>query len=196
MTDKYTLYLGDCLEYLKTMPDKSVDAVITDPPYPDYYVELYKQTPIDFLLSINCRQLIFWSKSEDFPLDYSAVHIWNKNPSNHGAQYERIFERNGGKHYKVFTYYMINSWLAASWQHDIFTEHPSQKPIGLIRKLVEDFTHKGDTIFDPFMGSGTTGVACMQLGRNFIGCEIDEGYFGIAEKRIKQAAAQEVLFTI
>jgi site-specific DNA-methyltransferase (adenine-specific) len=55
-------------------------------------------------------------------------------------------------------------------------------------------TQPGETIFDPFMGSGTTGVACMQLGRNFIGCEIDPGYFAIAQKRISDAAAQPALF--
>jgi site-specific DNA-methyltransferase (adenine-specific) len=51
-----------------------------------------------------------------------------------------------------------------------------------------------DTIFDPFMGSGTTGVACVQTGRNFIGCEIDAGYFKIAEKRIAEAQLQPMLF--
>jgi site-specific DNA-methyltransferase (adenine-specific) len=50
-----------------------------------------------------------------------------------------------------------------------------------------------NTIFDPFMGSGTTGVACMQLGRRFIGCEIDPGYFEIARKRIEAAASQMIM---
>ena len=62
-----------------------------------------------------------------------------------------------------------------------------------MRYIVELLTEISQTIFDPFMGSGTTGVACMQLGRNFIGCEIDANYYAIAEKRIKQAAAQILL---
>jgi site-specific DNA-methyltransferase (adenine-specific) len=62
-----------------------------------------------------------------------------------------------------------------------------------MRTLIENFTLSQDVIFDPFMGSGTTGVACMQLGRNFIGCEIDPTYYAIAEKRIKQAASQMLL---
>jgi site-specific DNA-methyltransferase (adenine-specific) len=194
-TDKYELYLGDCLEYMKSMPDKSVDAVITDPPYPDYYLDMYryKDGLIKFLELINCRQLIFWSAKFAFPLDYSAIHIWDKK-TGAGSEYERIFERNGQKNFKVFRYYLINSTVAASFTGDVFTGHPSQKPIRLLRDLIEEYTDTSDTIFDPFMGSGTTGVACMQLGRNFIGCEIDEGYFRIAEKRIAQAAMQELLF--
>jgi DNA modification methylase len=62
-------------------------------------------------------------------------------------------------------------------------------------KLIERLTKEQDTIFDPFMGSGTTGVACVQLGRSFIGCEIDEKYFNIAKKRIEGAQMQEPLFT-
>jgi DNA modification methylase len=62
-----------------------------------------------------------------------------------------------------------------------------------MRWCIENYTAAGATIFDPFMGSGTTGVACMQLGRRFIGCEIDPAYFAIAEKRIRQAAAQMLL---
>ena len=71
--------------------------------------------------------------------------------------------------------------------------HPSPKPIEYMQKLVERLTKAGDTIFDPFMGSGTTGVAAIQLGRNFIGCEISEDYFAIAEKRIKEATLQPQL---
>jgi len=59
-----------------------------------------------------------------------------------------------------------------------------------MRWLIENGTDQGATVLDPFMGSGTTGVACVQAGRNFIGCEISEEYFRIAEKRIAQAAAQ------
>jgi len=72
--------------------------------------------------------------------------------------------------------------------------HPTEKPEELMQMITDNSTRKGDTILDPFMGSGTTGVACMQLGRRFIGCEIDAGYFKIAEKRISEAAAQPALF--
>ena len=72
-------------------------------------------------------------------------------------------------------------------------EHPTQKPISLYSKWIELFTNPGDTVLDPFMGSGTTGVACMKLGRNFIGIEKDAGYFKIAERRIAEAQAQLAL---
>jgi len=62
-----------------------------------------------------------------------------------------------------------------------------------MRWAIENYTNEGDTILDPFMGSGTTGVACVQTGRNFIGCEIDPTYFAIAEKRIKEAQEQLAL---
>lgn len=74
--------------------------------------------------------------------------------------------------------------------------HPTQKPVALMKWVLENYTNPGDTIFDPFMGSGTTGVACMQTGRKFIGCEIDEKYFAIAKKRIEDAAAQLHLFEV
>lgn len=187
-----TLILGDCLEVMKDIPDKSIDAVITDPPYPDYYIDLYKYDSgrIKAIEKFSCVQLVFWSKLVDFILDFTAIHIWNKNPSNHGAQYERIFERNGKKQFKVFTYYMVNSTVAAQMTNDVFINHPSQKPINLIRKLVEDYSKPIDTILDPFMGSGTTGVACVQTGRKFIGIEISEQYFNIAVERIRKAQQQ------
>ena len=73
-------------------------------------------------------------------------------------------------------------------------DHPTQKPMGVISPLVEVSTALGQTILDPFMGSGTTGVACVNLGRKFIGIEIDEKYFDIACKRIEAAYAQPRLF--
>ena len=73
------------------------------------------------------------------------------------------------------------------------TEHPCPLPEGLVERVLILCTEPEWTIFDPFMGSGTTGVACMRLGRNFIGCEIDPGYYAIAEKRIREASAQMLL---
>jgi len=73
--------------------------------------------------------------------------------------------------------------------------HPSIKPLDLMRGIIERVSLPGDTIFDPFMGSGTTGVAAIQLGRKFIGCEKEKEYFEIAESRISQAVYQPSLFT-
>lgn len=191
MNKNVELHLGDCLEVMRGMADKSVDAVITDPPYPDYYADeyLYREGLIDFLTELDCRQFVFWSAKVEFPLDYSAIHIWDKK-LRAGSHYERIFERNGHATYTVFTHCSNNNQITGQMLRDPYTGHKSQKPIALIRELVEKFTNEGDTILDPFMGSGTTGVACVQTGRNFIGIEIDPDYFAIAEKRIKEAQAQ------
>jgi len=72
--------------------------------------------------------------------------------------------------------------------------HPTQKPVPLLQEWVSDFTDAGETILDPFMGSGTTGVACAQMGRKFIGIEREPKYFDIACERIERAYAQGTLF--
>jgi DNA modification methylase len=71
--------------------------------------------------------------------------------------------------------------------------HPTQKPIQAITPLVE-YAPDGGAVIDPFMGSGTTGVACMQLGRKFIGIELHEPYFDIACERIENAQRQQRMF--
>ncbi len=73
-------------------------------------------------------------------------------------------------------------------------QHPTQKPVALMEYLIKTYTNEGDLVLDNCMGSGTTGVACINTNRNFIGIELDKGYFDIAEKRIKKA--QEKRFNI
>lgn len=75
------------------------------------------------------------------------------------------------------------------------TIHPTQKPIALFEYLLKTYTNEGMTIFDPCMGSGTTGVACINTNRNFIGIEKDETYFNIAKNRIEQQLLSPELFT-
>src|SRR5690554_5707166 len=72
--------------------------------------------------------------------------------------------------------------------------HPTQKPVALMEYLIRTYTNEGDTVLDNCMGSGTTGVACANTGRNFIGIEMDACYFDIAKKRIESAQRQENLF--
>ena len=188
MESKIKLYLGDCLEIMPTLTE--TDNIITDPPYPDNYQDEYQYQDgiVKILDEFTCRQLVFWSAKIDFPLDYSAIHVWDKVVGI--GNYERIFERNGHKQFKVYRAQPITSEIRAIRSKDIFTEHKSQKPIYLMRILVERYSDPGATILDPFMGSGTTGVACVQTGRNFIGIEIEPKYFEIAEKRIKEAQLQ------
>ena len=68
-----------------------------------------------------------------------------------------------------------------------FGKHPTQKPESLIQHFVEILSNPNDTVLDPFMGSGTTGVVSKRTDRNFIGIELDEGYFKIAQDRIQEA---------
>jgi site-specific DNA-methyltransferase (adenine-specific) len=200
------LYLGDCLEYMKSMPAGSVDAVITDPPYG---IGLINSCPVggrnekhkdvswdietpnkDCFIEIEriSKTQIIWGANYLNCFRGGGAIVWDKlQPLPDSSQCE-IASVSGYK--KVFKY--TQRWT--NFVNTKETDHPTEKPILLFIWLLENFTKLGDTIFDPFMGSGTTGVACMQLGRNFIGCEIDPKYFAIAEKRIKNASLQPQLF--
>jgi DNA modification methylase len=177
------------------LPTIKFDAIITDPPYPDYMAEEYHYYDglLDWVKNYNCPQIIFWSAKVDFPLDYTAKHIWDKK-CGVGSMYEIILERNGGKAYKVYNHYFINSTVAASFAKDEYYDHPSQKPLALMRKLVLENTKEGDTIFDPFMGSGSTALAAIMEGRNFIGCELNEKYFKMVEGRLSRFKNAPTLF--
>lgn len=73
------------------------------------------------------------------------------------------------------------------------TPHPTQKPVKLLKHFIEAYTDEGDTVLDFTMGSGSTGVACMETNRNFIGIELDENYYNIAKQRIQKAKEQRKL---
>jgi len=198
------LYLGDCLEVMKSMPDKSVDAVITDPPYgigedirkadasgrteftttkrwdlkiPDkeYFEEMFR---------IGNDQVI-WGGNYfvDYLRNSRCWLIWDKMQKFSGADAELAWT-SFDKSTKVFRKSRVE------FHSEEKKMHPTQKPLSLMKWVLENYTNEGDTILDPFMGSGTTGVACVQTGRNFIGIEIDPTYFAIAERRIKEAEAQ------
>ena len=186
-----TLYLGDCLDILPHLP--KVDAVITDPVYPrlDYG---WSYVPIEKLGFGECRQFYFWLQPpEPFPLHFTAMHIWSKANVHIGQLelWEAIYEVNGQKIGSVIRDSSINCEMNAQLNGDIYYKHPCQKPIKLMRKLV---ARTAGVIIDPFMGSGTSGVACMNLGRKFIGIEIEPKYFEIACERIENAQRQQRMF--
>lgn len=184
-----TLYLGDCLEILPTLG--KVDAVVTDPPYPDFLAAQfgYSKEMVSRALAGDAHQFVFWSATAAFPLDWTAIHIWHKPNGQSIKHYERIFERNGGVSCKVFR---VAAILPNYTQYAAeCVDHPTQKPNKLVRNLVN---RTEGTILDPFMGSGTTGVACAKLGRRFIGVEIEPKYFDIACKRIEEAYKQPDMF--
>jgi hypothetical protein len=184
------LFLGDCRDILPGLP--KVDAVVTDPPYPGYdygwpIVDL-TMLPITALHGFYC-----WPPLAEFPLVFSARHIWSKSNVCVGdvEPYEAIYEVNGAAFCAVFRHAVINCEMNATINADEYHNHPTQKPIKLMRKLCR--RTKG-TILDPFMGSGTTGVAAVKLGRKFIGIEIEPKYFDIAVRRISAALSQPDLF--
>ena len=228
------LHLGDCLEVMRGMADKSVDCVVTDPPYgigykmnaPNKQTNGHRNTSRTFgvdaldtswiadayrVLKPNTCAYVFtrwdvlhiWRAAiEDAGFSVAQRLIWDKSHWGagdlryYGSQIEDVlFCRKGnptmawaGRRGNVFksttrAFYPERSDL-----------HPTQKPESVMTSFVLDSTQPGDTILDPFMGSGTTGVACIKTGRNFIGCEIDPTYHAIAQRRIEDAAAQPMLF--
>jgi len=187
-----TLYLGDCRDILPTLP--RVDLICTDPPYPDFLAEEfgYEEDALRVVEELCCQQYVFWSPKADFPLDRTACHIWHKTGAGDIASYERIFERNGGKSYLVFTGNSISNPVMARFAKDEWFAHPTQKPVSLMMALVS--RTEAQIILDPFMGTGTTGVASLKLGRRFIGIEREPKYFDIACKRIEDAQRQGDFF--
>jgi DNA modification methylase len=190
------LHLGDCLEYMKSMADKSVDAVITDPNYglgiaanpvrqkhekKDWDNDVPDLACFDEVFRVSNNQIIWGGNYFSLPPHKNFI-IWDKyQPENFTLAMCEMAWTSFDEPAKIFRY---------SVQREGANVHPTQKPVALMKWQIERYTKEGDTIFDPFMGSGTTGVACVQTGRNFIGCEIDEGYFKIAEKRIHDAQQQ------
>jgi site-specific DNA-methyltransferase (adenine-specific) len=185
-----TLYLGDCREILPAVP--KVDAVVTDPPYPGYDYG-WPIPPLESLGLEYCRGFYFWPAMTPFPMAYTAMHIWSKANVNIGdrERYEVIYEVNGNKGCGVYRASAVNCKMNATLNGDKFYGHPTQKPIRLLNRIVRQV--KG-IVLDPFMGTGTTGVACINVGRPFIGIELDPKFYEIALERITAATSQQRLF--
>ena len=224
---------GDCLELMKTIPDKSIDAIICDLPYGttsnkwDSIINLddlwaqYKrickgaivltaQTPFDKVLGCSNLKMLkyewIWAKengtgflnAKKAPLKNheNVLVFYEKQPtynpqmrtgfkpytqkagrasSNYRPQIGNIVTQSNGDRYPL---------SVIEFKRDKDKVHPTQKPVGLMEFLIKTYTNQGDTVLDNCMGSGTTGVACKNLGRKFIGIEQDANYFQIASKRI------------
>ena len=198
-----TLYLGDCREVLPTLG--RVDAVVTDPPYgigEDGGVFRCRKGQ-----NIRVHAKMGWDSSRpgksifDLMLNVSDEQIiWGGNyfadylpPSKGWLYWQKLM---GGD----FSDGEL-AWTSRDRALREFTkcpkgqgsEHPTQKPVAVMEWCL-GFLPNAHTILDPFMGSGTTGVACARLGRRFIGCEIEPRYFDIACRRIEEAYRQPRLF--
>ena len=203
-----TLYCGDCLDIMPTLG--KVEAVVTDPPYgigfkyeshddsSDNYPEMMKSA-VGACLSL-CDGPQFWFQGmpqagrwhEWFPEGFrqmAACKTFVQMRKGHvqWAHDPVIFwEGTGGVDET------LRDWIVAGPEFSQGKiDHPCPRPLGHMTRLVGAVS---GTILDPFMGSGTTGVACAKLGRKFIGIELDPGYFDIACKRIQQAYDQPDLF--
>ncbi len=205
-----TLYLGDCRDILPTLGP--VDAVVTDPPYGISHASNHgaswagKQIANDADTSARDAVLADFDNVAAFgtwktpPIaNAKGCLVWDKGPAfgmgdlafPWKGSWELIYIRGrlwrGTRDEGVLKGHIQVSWESHG------RAHPHQKPVSLIAALLQKLPPSA-AILDPFMGSGTTGVACAQLGRKFIGVEIDAGYFDIACRRIDEAYRQPRLF--
>jgi len=204
---------GDCIPILKKFPNNCIDLIITDPPYGDnvaygfnnkiiknnqnplinclalseFYRVLKKNSSVylftnwkhypfltEFIIrytKFKIRHLIVWKK-HNFGLGWAFRH-----------QYELILVLEKGKP----KYYLTNFSDVQTCSHINHNKknHPHEKPIDLIKKIIEHSSKRGDLILDPFCGSGSTCVACKKTGRKWIGIELGEGWVKVANGRIK-----------
>lgn len=217
-----TLYLGDCLEILPTLP--KVDAVIADPPFgigfkyashddkSDGYIDWLwpiiekaesicsDASPVFVWQSgINIRQLATWFPRE-WRLFVAAKNFVQMRPTAMQWSFDPVvcWWTGAGKPWSAGTaskdFAIANTAPVVATPGNIEKGHPCPRPLDLMRLVVGQWVRPETTALDPFMGSGTTGVACSQLGRNFIGIEIEPKYFDIACQRIENAQRQERLF--
>ena len=226
------LHLGDCLEVMKQIPDKSVDAIICDLPYGTtqnkwdsvipldqlwlHYKRICKgaivltaQTPFDKVLGVSNLSMLkyewIWEKSkatghlnakkmpmkqhENVVVFYDDLPTYNpqglikkeiptiRKGRDNGTNYG-LSNKDALQEYENYPKSILK--IASEGK----TNHPTQKPVALMEYLVNTYTNEGDTVLDNCMGSGTTGVACKNLNRHFIGIEQDANYFEIAKGRI------------
>jgi len=210
--EKNKIINGDCLKILKEFPKNCIDLIITDPPYGDnvaygwsnkiiknnnnplincsalvecyrvlkknsslYLFTNWKHYPFltEFILrytKFKIRHLVVWKK-HNFGLGWAFRH-----------QYELILVLEKGKpRYKLKDFSDVQT--CSHINHNAQT-HPHEKPVDLIKKMVEHSSKGGDLILDPFCGSGSVCVACNETGRNFIGIEIEEKWCGVARERV------------
>lgn len=209
---------GDCLDMLPHFEQNSIDLVLTDPPYNEVNRKSNGLRNLDkggvdslpanidellpYLITVGSGSFYIFCGSEQVSnirahlvnAGLSTRHgFWEKtNPSPMNGEYiylsaieNVIFAKHGGA---VFN----GKCLKPIWKTPVPENigHPTSKPLPMIKGMMHVSSNKSDTVFDPFLGSGTTAVACKQLGRKCIGIEIEEKYLDIAIERLRQ----EVLF--
>ncbi len=221
------LVCGDALDVLRSLPDRSVDAVVTDPPYAvvndaasgvsrsqravretqffeawlrEYVVELARVTKPTgaFWMTLDWRGAIALDKAcGRLNLREPKVGVWDKETIGMGHVLRNSYECFAVVPMSGFERQTASEpdvWRHRWGQGERASDHPSEKPVDLIRRACDLVSPTGGLILDPLMGSGTTGVACVQMGRRFIGIELDPGHFATAQKRIDSALGVGGLF--
>ena len=229
-TDNYEIYKGDCLEVMKEIPDKSVDLIITSPPYnlggkfhtgnvqwkayneynDNMPEELYQQWQVDFLNEcynkLQDGGSMFYNHKPRIR-NGVCIHPLEWVMKSNFILKQEIIWKNGSQNFDKIRFYPFTEriyWLVKSPKTKLYNVHglsdvwdniKNQKrheihkatfPVKLPQTIIECF-EDANVILDPFMGIGTTGVACINTNRKFIGIELDEKYFEIAENRIKES---------
>jgi DNA modification methylase len=206
---------GDCLEVMKLIPDKSIDLVLTDPPYgigadkgvggfgsspksAKKYVDNWDIRPeggvFRELLRVGKTVIIFGGNyfTDLLPVNGHWI-VWDKvcrfNFQNPFSDCEMAWTNVSKKTVKK---YVIIQQGFISEEKERF--HPTQKPVKLFQMIIADYSNPADLILDPFAGSGTTCVAAKMLGRRYVGIEISPEYCEIAERRISNTAVNGRLF--
>ena len=202
------LILGDCLEVMPTLG--TFDAVVTDPPYGigennernlsrvnmaaprDYGVFGWDGATADdgvsLAVQISRNAVVFGGNYYDLP-PTSCWLIWDKQNTGDFADCEMAWTNLNKAVRRI--YWRWNGMIRKGHEERF---HPTQKPLGVMQWCIEHLPPNATTILDPFMGSGTTGVACVKLGRKFTGIELEPKYFDIACKRIEEAHRQPDMF--
>ncbi len=200
-----TLWQGDCLELMRDIPSGSVDAIVTDPPYGvdlDYsgyddsfanWISLIERFIPEAIRVSRGPVIIPTSKFEAEQYLHKLNPIWRlcwfkgasctRSPVGF-KDWEPTFIFGKRPRKQIHDYFTAH----ANQVREDVSNHPCPKPLKWALWLVSKMSDQGDTILDPFMGSGTTGIACIKTGRKFIGIEIDPIYFQVAERRLASAA--------
>ena len=208
---------GDCLELMKTIPDGSVDMVLTDPPYGMSFVSGFRKVAFNAIANDSSLEWIddLASELHRITKDDTAHYVFCS--YHHIDKFKQAFER----HFKIkniLTWVKNNTSMgdlkgdfAPKTEFILFMQkgrclirgkrdcnvlqyartgnelHPTQKPVDMLEFLISKFSDESMVICDPFMGSGSTGVAAKNTNRKFIGIELDQNYFEIAKKRIQDS---------
>ena len=210
MPSNIQLYNCDCMEAMKEMGDKSVDLIITDPPYGMNFVSNHRKDKYKPIVGdssfpiwifkeferiarngiyVFCR----WDNLLDLPTPKSFL-CWVKNNwsmgdllHEHGRQWEGICFYPKENH--EFIKRIPDVIQIKRTGNEL---HPTEKPVCLISILIQ--ANVCNNVFDPFMGSGTTGIAAHDNGKDFIGCEIDKEYYDAACRRLENHKKQLTMF--